>query len=62
MKALLCYLAISASPETKSESHCISNPAFQFPEVAQVEQPPKTSESLESWALGNTGPFFQKPF
>jgi len=39
----------------------IRNPGSQIPAVAQVEQLPKTSENLETWPLGDVGPFSRKP-
>jgi hypothetical protein len=39
----------------------ISNPESEIPEVAQLEQPLKTSKNLKSWTLGNVGPFCWKP-
>jgi hypothetical protein len=44
----------------KVANSSISNPESEIPEVAQLEQPLKTSKNLKSWTLGNVGPFCWK--
>jgi len=48
----------------KKEGECIkdiSNLAFLFPVVSQVEKPAKTIKNPENRKLGNLCPIFRKP-
>jgi len=56
-----CLGSSESSPGRCSHATCISNWAFQFPEVSQPGQPLKTAENRKTWRLGNLCLFFRKP-
>jgi len=57
---LICVTAVMTDYYVQLSMH-ISNPESEIPEVAQLEQPLKTSKNLKSWTLGNVGSFCWKP-